>query len=448
MIIRNKFALYPHAVDFWRAVMINDVKFVVEAWARRLGKDRHFFEAFWRKALMDTGNYFIGFPTLVQGKKVLWDAIDLEGLRIFDYIPQEVLYSKPNNSTCTITLRNKNNPKQKGSTIQMVGLDQGGDKIRGANPKGLILSEYAWIDPQVISTLLPAIMRTQGFIWINSTVLGRNHFYELFNSVSKDPAWYTSYLPCYRGRDQRGDYLFDPKELKSMISSGAISAAKFRQEFLCDWDAAIEGAIFTREIETATIQGRIGEISIAPGVPVSTFLDIGVNAKTGVTAVWFAQFLPNGNVRFVDYFEDSDQPAEYYVNKIFDWREKNGVTLHKCYLPHDAGSREKISCSTYAARYRELGMPVEIIPRIARKDLAIEATRKFFRTYYIDANNCKRGIQALREYRKDIISRTHWANHSVDAFLAVGQWLELNSSSKIKPPSTPNMVHTTHCSAW
>ena len=448
MIVKNNFKLYPHAVPFWRAVMQNNIRFVICAWARRLGKDRHFFEAFWRRALMNTGNHFIGFPTLVQGKKVLWDSIDLDGKRIFDYIPKELMYGKPNNSTCTITLRNKDNPQAKGSTIQLVGLDQGGDKIRGANPKSLILSEYAWIDPQVLSTLLPAIMRTGGSIWINSTVLGRNHFYDLFNSVADDKAWFTSYLPCYLGRDQNAEYLFDPKELKSIIDSGAISVSKFRQEFLLDWDAAIEGAIFTREMELASIQGRIGDYNIARGVPVSTYLDIGVNKATGSTSIWFVQHLANGNVHFVDYFEDSDQPAEYYVNIISDWRNSNGVTLHKCYLPHDAGNREKITCSTYAARYRELGMPVEIIPRIERKDLAIEASRKFFRNYYIDTKKCKRGIQALREYRKDIMGKTHWANHPVDAFLAVGQWLELNCNNNKTPPPALGISNPIRQSAW
>ena len=313
---------------------------------------------------------------------------------------------------------------------------------------GIAISEYAWCDPSIYGTLMPALMRTKGFLMLNSTVLGHNHLFEMYNNVIDHKDWYVEYSPVQLCFDQNGKPLFDPIELRSELEAGVMSYAKFRQEFLCDWNAAIEGAIFTRELEHATMQGRIGEVPIVPGVPVSVFLDIGVNAKTGVTALWFVQFLSNGNIRFVDYFEDADQPAEYYVNVIFDWRDKHGVSLHKSYLPHDAASREKISCSTYAARYRELGMPVEVIPRIARKDLAIEASRKFFRNYHIDSKKCKRGVQALREYRKDIINKTHWANHSVDAFLAVGQFCEINNQQKPIHPANHSVITPSRNTAW
>lgn len=439
-IVKSPYVPYPHQRGLWKAFFEGKKRFFIVR-SRRGGKDRDCFEIMWRAAMMRPGNYIYVFPELKQAKIALWSAIDDTGQRIFDYIPKELLYKAPNHTDMRLTFVHPDDPRKEGSTIQVLGATEHGNKLRGGNYAGVVLSEFAFMDPAVYPTLASSLLRSKGWCLMNTTVFGHNHAFDLYNSVVNSEDWYVENTPVYKCFNHDGKHLISAEDLKKEVDSGAFSEAKFRQEFLNDWDSAIEGAIFTRELSHAEQQGRLAEFTIVPGVPVSVFMDIGVNAKTGVTALWFCQFPKDGRMIFLDLFCDSDQPAEYYVNYIKDWRARWGATIYKTFLPHDANQRDKIYCDTYTKRYRALGMDVEVVPRIKSKMDAIELTRKYFRNYHINTKLCQRGIQALREYRGELLGKAHWCHHPVDAFLAIGQACELGRLPNTGVKTTPTQTH-------
>ena len=403
-------------------------------WPRRGGKDRACIDVVLTEAMLRVGTYLYGFITVPQAKLALWNSIDMEGKTLRDYIPEELVY-KINETEMSITLRHPNDLSKPGSIIKVTGTDKGGKTLRGGNYMGVVLSEFAYMDPEVVTVVMPSLARTNGWLILNTTVNGHNHAYDMWNATLQSDDWFNSFYTCETYLDNNGQRVISADYIDKQLKAGAISQARVNQEFYNDFDAAVEGAVFTHEIEKSIQEGRIKDFAIAD-VPVSMFMDIGINAKTGCTSIFFVQFLPDESIRFVDYMEDSDQPAVYYVNKIKQWMKDNGCTWGKCYLPHDSMHRDKIERNTYAKRYVELGMEVEVIPRIEKKSYAIEFTRQKFRNYYIHKTKCARGIQALREYNWDTMGKTHWANHACDAFLAVGQYLNLE---KRKPKFSPIM---------
>ena len=400
-------------------------------WPRRCGKDRACFTFMLYEAMRKVGTYIYAFPEQGQARVALWQTIDMEGKTPLDYIPSELVYSV-NQVHMEIKLRDPKDLRKQGSIIKIVGTYDGAQKLRGGNYMGVVLSEFAFMSPEVYPIIISALIKTNGWIILNTTVNGHNHAYKMWNKTSSAADWYNSYATCEQFVDENDSRVISAELIANELASGGMSQAKINQEFYCDWDAAIEGAVFSSEIEKAFMEGRIKEFTLGDS-PVQMFLDIGVNKKTGCTAIWFVQFNRDDTISFVDYMEDSDQPAVYYVNKIKHWMTENGQTWGKCYLPHDSMQRDKIECNTYAKRYAELGMDVQVIPRIQQKAYAIEFTRQNFRKYKINSKKCERGVQALREYNWDTMHSTHWANHACDAFLAVGQYLNLEKRKDKKP---------------
>ena len=93
---------------------------------RRGGKDKTFFNIVVEQALRVVGGYAYVFPTYAQGKKVIWDSIDKDGMRFIDHIPPELVESM-NSQELKITLKN-------GSFIQVLG-SENIDGLRGISPK-------------------------------------------------------------------------------------------------------------------------------------------------------------------------------------------------------------------------------------------------------------------------------------------------------------------------
>ena len=131
-VIEPSYVPYPHQRNLWKAFLDGKKRFFIVR-ARRGGKDRDCFELMWRAAMMRAGNYIYVFPELKQAKIALWNAIDDFGQRIFDYIPKELYYKSPNQTDMKITLVHPLDPRREGSTIQILGATEHGNKLRGGN---------------------------------------------------------------------------------------------------------------------------------------------------------------------------------------------------------------------------------------------------------------------------------------------------------------------------
>lgn len=156
-------------------------------WHRRSGKDLTAFSAIMvRKAFERVGTYYYILPTYGQAKRVLWDGIDKEGIRIMDRLPHGLVRAK-NETDMQITLIN-------GSIIQLIGADNI-DRIVGTNPIGVIFSEYSLMKPGVWEFIRPILAENGGWAGFIFTPRGMNHAWKLMQVAIQNPKeWFVSVL--------------------------------------------------------------------------------------------------------------------------------------------------------------------------------------------------------------------------------------------------------------
>ena len=158
-------------------------------WHRRAGKDKCCWCYLIKEAAQVPGNYFYVFPTKTMARQALWENVDSSGFKLLNHVPKEII-KRQSNQEMLMELIN-------GSTIRVLGYDKDPDSIRGIACKGAVFSEFAFSDPESYKTMIPALRESDGWAIFNSTPNGRNHFYELWQSVYASPRWFASELQTY-----------------------------------------------------------------------------------------------------------------------------------------------------------------------------------------------------------------------------------------------------------
>lgn len=189
--------------------------------------------------------------------------------------------------------------------------------------------------------------------------------------------------------------------------------------------SALEGAIYAAEIKVAEAEGRITTVSYDRTRPVDTFWDLGFG---DLTSIWFAQSLPSGQFRLIDYLEDRGKTIEHYIIQL----QNRGYMYGVDWLPHDAVDtiiHAKLAGSGDRSRSIEMlmraaGRKVRIAPKM-HVMTGINAARTIFPQCWFDAEKCADGLQALRHYQWGPISLSgvekreplhNWASHGSDGF--------------------------------
>src|SRR5690349_3985888 len=107
-------------------------------WHRRAGKDLTSMNWMVCSAMQRVGTYWHALPTYAQGRKTIWDGMTKDGKRFLDYIPPELI-GRVRDDEMKVWLRN-------GSILQVIGAEDP-DRLVGANPIGVTLSEYSIQNP-------------------------------------------------------------------------------------------------------------------------------------------------------------------------------------------------------------------------------------------------------------------------------------------------------------
>jgi len=157
----NRFRPRDYQLPILDAIENKGYKRVLAILPRRAGKDITAFNLCIRQCVRRTCMVYYIFPTYAQAKKVIWDAIDNDGNRILDYIPEEIIESK-NSQEMKITFIN-------GSLLQLVGSDNY-DRLMGTNPAAVVFSEYALQDPRAYSYIQPILTANGGWALFISCV--------------------------------------------------------------------------------------------------------------------------------------------------------------------------------------------------------------------------------------------------------------------------------------
>lgn len=202
------------------------------------------------------------------------------------------------------------------------------------------------------------------------------------------------------------------------------------------WEGAflihVEGAYYTVEMREANAEGRIGSAPYDRSVGVVTAWDLGVGDST---AIWFAQMV-GPEVRLIDYYESSGVGLDHYVAIL----NSKGYNYTDHILPHDVRVRELGTGKSRLETLDSLGVrPITIAAQLNVDD-GIQAVRSLLGRAWFDEEKCERGIDCLRQYRRDYDENNKsfkarplhdWSSHGADAmrYLAIGyrpmsQWGE------------------------
>ena len=379
-------------------------RFAVLVAHRRFGKTVAAVNDLIRDALtIDLPNVRVAYiaPYLSQSKAVAWDY----ALEYTRDIPQ----IKVNHSELRIDFPN-------GARFRLFGADNY-NAMRGLYFDAVVLDEMADFPASAWPTVIrPAIVDRKGRATIIGTPKGKNEFWEMYDYAKSHPEWW-----CRMFKASETDIL-DADELEE--AKRTMGEDRYEQEFECSFEAAIQGAYYAQEMKTATTTGRVTNVPYDPAVGVTTAWDLGIGDST---AIFFAQYVGQ-EIRIIDYYESSGVGLDHYAKVL----SAKGYHYVEHILPHDVQVKELGTGKSRIETLDALGISdITIAPKLAVDD-GIQAARSMIARCWFDEEDCARGIEALRQYRREFDERLKtwrgrplhdWTSHGADAFryLAVGK---------------------------
>ena len=386
----------------------------ITAWHRRAGKDKTLFNLIIKKSLERIGTYYYFFPEFAQGRRVIWDGIDNDGFKFLDHIPKGLI-KQAHKVDMKIELTN-------GSIIQIIGTDKF-DKVRGSNPIGCVFSEFAYQNPKAWDVVRPILRLNGGWAAFNSTMFGKNHFYNLLEMAKHNPDWYVDIVTVEDSLDENGERYVPEKWIDQDRAEG-YSEEMILQEYYCDPTANSEGYYYLKQIATAEADNKITNVPYTPGIEVDTWWDIGVSDST---AIWFTQKVGRA-IHVIDFHQDNSIGIAEYAKKLKEL--PYGYGSH--FFPHDMA---QVEFGTGKSRIEVAGellgvTSVEVLPKLSIAE-GINAARITIPLCYFDKEKCAEGLEALRNYHRQWDSNLQefknrpvhdWSSHPADGFryLAVG----------------------------
>lgn len=390
-------------------------KRAVCVWHRRAGKDLSAINILGTAALQRVGLYWHVFPTYEQGRRVAWDGKTKDGDSFMDSFPKE-LVNKLDQTRMACHIKN-------GSIYQIVGAEDP-SRLVGANPIGVIFSEWSIMNPSIWEFIRPILAENEGWAIFVYTPRGRNHGYDLYQMAKNDPNWYCELLSC-------NDTHAIPLSAIDDERKAGMPDELIQQEFYCSFDASLVGSYFGKEMTRAREEGRVLEtMPIDPFLPVDTAWDLGMNDDT---TIWFFQ-QGRGEVRLIDYYSNNGFGLKHYINIL---HEKNYL-YGKHYAPHDIQVRSLSTGKTRLETARALGLRFQIIPKLDIED-GIEAVRNLLPICWFNESKCKEGVRALQEYKKEWDDKRKcfkpnplhdWTSHGADAMRGLAVAIKSTRLSK------------------
>src|SRR5215475_3131945 len=193
---------------------------------------------------------------------------------------------------------------ENGGQVRLYGADNP-DALRGIYLDGVVLDEYADMDPRVWSEIIrPALADRQGWAVFIGTPRGRNAFFELWRRSRAEDGWFSLMLKA----SETG--LIPGSELE--LARRDLTEEQYAQEFECSFDAAVVGSYYGKLMMRAEAEKRIAGVPHDPAALVWTSWDLGMR---DATAIWFAQVVGR-EIRIIDYYEASGVDLGHYVREI------------------------------------------------------------------------------------------------------------------------------------
>ena len=405
----------PYQVPLLQAMQSRKYNRAIAVWHRRAGKDLSCLNYTSIQAMEIPGNYYLYYPSFAQGRKILWDGKDKQGVPFLDYIPKEVIRGRPLDTEMKINFVNK-------SILQVMGTDDP-DRLVGPNPRGVVFSEYSLMNPEAWELIRPILLENEGWAIFIYTPRGKNHGYTLYRKNKNNKEWFVELRTIKNTWDENGNPIITDEMVQKEIEQG-MDPELAQQEFYCSWEGPKQGAYYISQMLAARKENRIARVPHETRLDVHTAWDFGVG---DYTCIWFFQLLGDGReIRLIDYHQDSGHGLPHYAKIV---REKPYV-YGKHLAPWDVAVTEFASGVSRVETAEDLGITFDAVEKLPIED-GREAVRSMFPKVWIDEDKCEEGLEALDGYSRVWDEKTKsFKNeakhnkfcHGADAFrtLAVG----------------------------
>ena len=284
--------------------------------------------------------------------------------------------------------------------------------LRGDYYDHAVIDEVSQCHPLLWAQVLrPALSDRRGSATFIGTPQGRDEFHRIWTAAAELEGW--SRL-MYRASETA---IIHPEELAALKRE--MDEDSYRQEYECDFDAAIKGAYFGKQMREAAEAGRIGAVPYDAALDVHTSHDLG-RRDYMVTLYW--QTSPSGQVRCIDCdaFVGGDLPL--MVKKL---REKPYLYSGEHALPHDVRVTELGGGGSRFEQLWDMGLRGQIVQKVGHMD-GVQATRRMLSRVWWDATrgDCPHLLEAMRQYRAEYDERgrhlaetaaKHWSSDFADA---------------------------------
>jgi hypothetical protein len=390
------------------------------------------------KASMErVGLYWYLLPTYRQAKRVIWQGFRNDGKTFLGSVFPDQVVKARNEQDMRLELVN-------GSVIQLMGSDSY-DSLVGANPVGVIFSEFALSKPSAWDYVRPMLTANGGWAAFNTTPRGLNHAYKLWQYATSDDGkkdgWFSELASIW----DTGAFS-DPQSVMDQERRSGMPDALVRQEYLCDWTAALVGSVWGDLVESLDKRGATQPFD-RETTDVFTSWDIGIGDST---AIWFWRLRGDG-LEFIDFLEAHGKPLDYYADEI----ERRKWKVRKHWLPHDAKARTLVTGSSVIEQltYRFGHGNVQIGPKLSLLD-GVQAARWLLQKEGTRIHPaCGVGLDSIRAYHYEFDEDTKaysakpehdWSSHAADSFryaaVVARQTGIVASAQKAKPVvSLPNL---------
>jgi hypothetical protein len=312
-----------------------------------------------------------------------------------------------------------------GRRIQLYGSDNP-EALRGQYFDGVILDEIGDQNPKIWTDIVrPALADRKGWCLFIGTPKGHNHFKELRDRAEKEEGWGLLEFKA----SETG--VVDETELKA--ARNEMGEDKFRQEFECSFDAAVEGSYYGQILNELEDKKHMQEIPREELSRTFTAWDLGMGDST---SIWVAQ-LVGSEVRLLDYYENHGVGLDHYVK----WIRDNDYIKAEHILPHDVRVRELGSGKSRLEMLEEAGLEIKIAPRMGLDD-GIQAVRRLLPRCWFNVPKVQIGLNCLRNYRRDYDEKRKifyerplhdWSSHGSDSFRYLALGLDEGHSTWSKP---------------
>ena len=389
----------PYTPRVLQAKLHNELaRFNVVVCHRRFGKTVFAINQMIKSAVEDlqTGKkaprYAYLAPLFKQAKTVAWDELK----RLLKDFP-DVKFNEAELRADFMDAR-----------IQLYGADNP-DTLRGIYLDGVILDEYAQMNPKMYSEVIrPALSDRKGWGIFIGTPKGKNEFYDLYHTSTEKKGWKRFLFKA----SETG--ILDDEELE--MAQQDMADTEYEQEYECSWSAALRGAYYAKELESAYEEDRVSKVPYDPGKQVVTAWDLGVADST---AIWFAQY-DGKAINVIDYYENSGEGLPHYIDVLNKKDYRYGAHI----APHDIVVREFSTGQSRKDLAFSLGIDFQVAPKLKVMD-GIDTVRTTLNKCWFDSEKTKKGLDALLQYRssyddkKKIWSQKpvhDWTSHASDAF--------------------------------